>query len=707
VRRTRGTWSASTPDDRAHVGHAIATAVADRAAFAFGERILRPGGEVRHLRSWGNVSVGADGGLTMFGTCLDITELFQATEGRRRSEEWLDIALEGARIGLWEWSLASGAVTWSSNIDSILGAHGGAVASVDRSLEGYIGRVHLDDRARLREAVGSALREHVRDLEMTYRLLSEEGDESEPRWILARARIFRDEAGAPVRMAGSVVDVTDARHAAAERQKLVSLVEHATDFIAVTSFDGRLLFLNEAGRLLSGIARPEDVPRTLEELFPAAARASFREVELPAVVANGRWEGEGLLENRATGKPLDLDVTSFLVREQDSGAPLCVAAVRRDVTRHRELEEQLRHAQKMEAIGRLAAGVAHDFNNLLTIVGLTAGKLMADASLAPRAREDVLAIDDAGKRGSALTRQLLAFTRQQVLSPEVIDVDAIVTDMLTMFRRLLPAHLALESSITSDAGRVRADRGQIGQVLLNLVVNARDAMPGGGTLAVSTFREGPFVCIAGRDRGAGRSRDIQARLFEPFFTTKGPGKGSGLGLSTAHGIIEQSGGTIDVTSAPGRGSCFVVRLPRIEESVTPVPPQSPPPPRAAGLTETVLVVDDEVPLRRALGWALEDAGYQVHTTSDPAEALRILAREPVDLLLTDVLMPGMSGVELARLAHEMQPRLRVVFMSGYADDPSAARMKSGAAIFTKPFGADELARKVREVLDGTDRPSVV
>jgi DNA-binding NtrC family response regulator len=162
-----------------------------------------------------------------------------------------------------------------------------------------------------------------------------------------------------------------------------------------------------------------------------------------------------------------------------------------------------------------------------------------------------------------------------------------------------------------------------------------------------------------------------------------------------------------VTSAPGRGSCFVVRLPRIEESVTPVPPQSPPPPRAAGLTETVLVVDDEVPLRRALGWALEDAGYQVHTTSDPAEALRILAREPVDLLLTDVLMPGMSGVELARLAHEMQPRLRVVFMSGYADDPSAARMKSGAAIFTKPFGADELARKVREVLDGTDRPSVV
>jgi signal transduction histidine kinase/FixJ family two-component response regulator len=397
--------------------------------------------------------------------------------------------------------------------------------------------------------------------------------------------------------------------------------------------------------------------------------------------------------------------------------------VRVSQERH-SLEEQLRQSQKMEAVGRLAGGVAHDFNNLLTVIGGHAELLLARLPKeAAAARAEIEEIRRAAERAVALTRQLLAFGRKQILEPRVLDLNGVVADMERMLRRLIGEDVELVTRLAPDLGRVRADPGQIEQVVMNLTVNARDAMPRGGRLTLETaeldvdqefarhhvdFLEGRYVMLAVTDTGVGMERDVQAHIFEPFFTTKGPGQGTGLGLATVYGIVKQSGGHVWFYSEPGQGTCFKIYFPAVREAVAAraLVPQD-----ASDGHETILLVEDEPAVRALAREVLSLSGYRVLAAAGAAEARSLCVGSPegsgaieaIDLLITDVVMPGTSGRELAEGLVARRPGLRVLYISGYTADAIVRHgiLHEALPFLSKPFSPQALTRKVREVLDGS------
>ncbi|HEX8432001.1 MAG TPA: ATP-binding protein, partial [Longimicrobium sp.] len=424
------------------------------------------------------------------------------------------------------------------------------------------------------------------------------------------------------------------------------------------------------------------------------------------------------MEIRRDGKTIPIHVEAGPIRDLEGNIVAAVAAFV-DVTRPRRMEEQLRQASKMEAVGQLAGGVAHDFNNLLTAIKGNVELLLLDTA-DPEARRDLAEIQRAADRASDLTRQLLAFSRQQVLQPRPVRLGEAVVETARMLGRLMGEDVELVVEPSPDTGLMLADASQIEQVILNLAINARDAMPRGGMLRITTSNvcvtpadlpryagiqeAGEYVCLDVRDTGHGIDRATLDRIFEPFFTTKERGKGTGLGLATVYGIVMQSGGGISVESAPGEGTCFRILFPRLHDEGEPREAPAPPPARLRRGDETILVVEDEEILRRLALRVLRRAGYTVIEASDGAEARRILADHPgpLDLLLTDVVLPGASGPEIAAEALRLQPGLRVLYMSGYAGDLVAQRGMAdpSAAFLQKPFGPDALCQAVREVLDG-------
>jgi len=398
-----------------------------------------------------------------------------------------------------------------------------------------------------------------------------------------------------------------------------------------------------------------------------------------------------------------------------------------DVTERRALEQQLRQSQKMEAVGRLAGGVAHDFNNLLMVISGYSEFLLDRLGPEPAVRGPAQEIASAAVRATSLTRQLLAFSRKQMLAPKILDLNSVVTENLKMLTRMIGEDIDLVMIPGATLGSVRADAGQIEQVIMNLAVNARDALPSGGRLTIETsnvsldeeyarfhapLRPGNYVMLAISDTGAGMDSETQAHIFEPFFTTKGP-KGTGLGLSTVYGIVKQSGGYIWVYSEPSRGTTFKIYLPRVPELVeSPVQIGTP---AEAMLTEpgseTILLVEDETNLRYLARQFLEKQGYRVIEAADGAVAMQIaVAHEGViDLLLTDVIMPGMNGRELAQHISEIRPNVKVLYMSGYTENVIGRNgtLEQGVRLLSKPFTLHELKRKVREVLDATPAPARV
>jgi PAS domain S-box-containing protein len=397
-----------------------------------------------------------------------------------------------------------------------------------------------------------------------------------------------------------------------------------------------------------------------------------------------------------------------------------VLGIVRDITSRKELEEQLRQSQKMDAVGRLAGGVAHDFNNMLTAIGGYAELLLMDLSAEDPRRADVAEIKKSADRAADLTRQLLAFSRRQVLQPRVLDLNRIVGDLMKLLRRLIPEDIELETRLESSLGLVRADPAQIEQILMNLAVNARDAIAGGGTITIETkpatvddpylpshpkVEPGRYAVLAVSDTGQGMPRDIQSRIFEPFFTTKPPGSGTGLGLATVYGIVKQSGGYIWVYSEVGVGTTFKIYLPTVEEEVTapadenPLPEASRPPGKEP---ESILLVEDDRAVRAFASRVLREQGYRVVEAGDGAEGLRLCRQHGcmVQLAITDVVMPGANGPEMAEELRRMRPELKLLYISGYAENASVRRMlASGAPFLQKPFGATTLLRTVRQVLD--------
>jgi signal transduction histidine kinase/CheY-like chemotaxis protein len=400
----------------------------------------------------------------------------------------------------------------------------------------------------------------------------------------------------------------------------------------------------------------------------------------------------------------------------DHGEPVRAVGITLDVTERRTLEAQYQQAQKMEAIGRLAGGVAHDFNNLLTAILGYCELLLTDLDPGDPRRADIAEIQKAGTSAAALTRQLLAFSRKQIIEPTLLDLNQVVADLRAMLGRLIGEDVKVMLALRPELARVKADRAQVEQIVVNLAVNARDAMPRGGTLTIETANveldenyatahfsvtPGHYVALTVTDTGTGITPEVQARLFEPFFTTKEPGKGTGLGLATVHGIVMRSGGSVNVYSEVGRGTSFKVYFPRADaaEMVVEAPPRVSRPRSGA---QTVLVVEDAEGLRALARRLLQRQGYTVLVAANAEEALRLFEQNAsIDLLLTDVVMPGASGPELSRRLVERRPELKVVYMSGYTEETIVQHqvLNPGIAFLHKPFTSETLGRKIREVLD--------
>jgi len=474
----------------------------------------------------------------------------------------------------------------------------------------------------------------------------------------------------------------------------------------------RILAVNGAAITRYGYSEAEFLALTIRDIRPVEEQGRL-EQELARRPDEGAIR-TGVRHRAKDGRLFEVDLVARPLEFAGRRARLVLA---RDVTAQRHLEDQLRQSQKMEAVGQLAGGIAHDFNNLLTAILGSTQLLLQVTPPGDVRREDVDEIRNAGLRAAELTRQLLAFSRRQVLAPKVLELNGVVANMDKMLRRLIGEDVELATTLHAEAGAVNADPGQLEQVLLNLVVNARDAMPGGGRVLIETTRAllrdelverrhrlppGDYACLAVTDSGAGMDESTQAHLFEPFFTTKEVGKGTGLGLATVYGIVKQSGGYIWVYSEPGRGTTVRVYLPRVPGAAEP-PLPAPELPALRGGHETVLLVEDAAPVRTLARRSLEACGYTVLDAADGPSAIELSARHAgaIAVLVTDVVMPGMSGRELAERLAPTRPEMKVLYTSGYTDDAMVRQgvLNAGVAFLQKPFVPDSLARKVRDVLD--------
>jgi two-component system cell cycle sensor histidine kinase/response regulator CckA len=647
---------------------------------------------------------GAVAGIIVF--VEDITEQKEAELARRQTEERLAAIIDSSLDGIVALDESMHVVLANPSAEAMFGLPRGAL--LGRSVEELVPPEHRDghvDRVRsVRDRTGGSRRATVMGLRAD------------------GARVPLETSFAHARVGGQSLytvacrDISEQlrtqRQLEAGEARFRQMAEAIREvfWLADTS-TGKLLYTSPAYEAVwrrSSAAMEEDPLDGLQAVHPEdrerverqwrSASPSGHDLEFRIVWPDGsiRW-----LHDRA-----------FVVRDSD-GRTARLAGITEDVTERRALEEQLRQTQKMESIGRLAGGVAHDFNNLLTVIVSSAELLREEVADRPDVVDLAADALDAAQRGAALTRQLLAFTRQEVVEPRVMDLSTVVADTEKLLRRLIGEDVALSTRLDHHAPPVKIDPGQWTQVILNLAVNARDAMPRGGHLAISTradtvgqnaiagLEPGEYTLLEVRDDGAGMTGDVRSRIFEPFFTTKPRGKGSGLGLAVVYGVVHQAGGAIEVESEPGRGTTFTIRLPAAAPS--PASAAADRERAAAGGDELVLLVEDDDTVRRVTARVLSGKGYRVVTARDGVEALHVLERldRSPDLLLTDVVMPNLDGAELAARVIARHPRTKILFSSGYIDESITLRgVSSGSAFLQKPCSPAVLVARVREMLDG-------
>ena len=492
-----------------------------------------------------------------------------------------------------------------------------------------------------------------------------------------------------------------------------SLVQSSVYGIYRSSLEGRFLDMNPALITMLGYSSPEEV-LLLDPEKDVFAQPEEHVRLIEEFRKTGRLDGIEVKWKRKDGRTIVVRISGRAVSSADEPADV-LEAIAEDVTDRRALEDQFRQAQKMEAVGRLAGGVAHDFNNLLMVISGYAEVILSELDGGHPLHEKGRAIQLAADRATTLTRQLLAFSRKQLLELKVVDVNAIVQDMERLLRPLIGENVELVTLLATQAAHTRADAGQLEQVLMNLVVNAKDAMPTGGKLTIQTqianvderhrggpqfIRPGQYVLLSVSDTGMGMDRETQSRIFEPFFTTKEKGKGTGLGLSTVYGIVKQTGGYVMVQSEIGRGTSFHIYLPLTEGNAE--PHAVPVPEKACGGNETILLVEDEESVRQLVRDTLTAKGYKVIEGENGETGLAAAARQAgkIDLVITDVVMPGMGGREMVKQLFASRPGTKVLYLSGYTEDAiiSDGSIESGTAFLQKPFTLQNLTRKVREVL---------
>ncbi|HEV8540143.1 MAG TPA: PAS domain S-box protein [Nitrospiraceae bacterium] len=538
------------------------------------------------------------------------------------------------------------------------------------------------------------------------------------RWLDTHTAPLRNERHEIIGVLGITRDISERKQAEEayreSEERYRRLVDLSPDAIYINR-GGKIVFINSAGVRLFGATSPEQIigRSPLDFVHPDYHQVVVErirrllEMRQPAPLIEEKMV-------RLDGSTGDIEVTASPFTDHGETAILVVL---RDITERKRLEEQLRQSQKMEAIGKLAGGIAHDFNNLLTVILGHSQLLLAALGREHPLLYQVEAIKSAGERTATLTNQLLAFSRKQMIQPRVLDLNQVVADMKRMLQPLIGEDIILATELAGDLWPIKSDLGQVEQVIMNLAVNARDAMVRGGTLTITTANvvlddasvrhhvgamPGAYVTLVVKDTGGGMDAETQSRIFEPFFTTKERGKGTGLGLSTVYGVVKQSHGFIEVISGPEQGTAFTIYFPRVE-AASAAPRQEVAAPRQRTGSETILLVEDESLVRELVRCMLEGRGYTVLEAGHGEEAVRICETHggSIDLLLSDVVMPGMNGRELARRAAAMRPELRVLLMSGYTDEVIGQRevLEAGMAFVRKPFAPDDLARKIREVLE--------
>jgi len=651
-----------------------------------------------------------EGNHYVIGTGIDISERKRAEDELRLSEARFFSAFEYAPIGM---ALVSPEGNWIKVNQTLCALLGYTPEELQKKT--FQDVTHPDDLEADLNYVGQMLTGEISSYQTEKRYFHKTGRVV---WIWLSVSLVRDGKGQPLYFIAQIQDFTERKRGEealkqAEERFAKAFRSNPEGFSISTLRDGRYLEVNESFLHMMGYERSEVIGKTAAELGiwedseqRSAVIARLRDI--------GSIREEDVRFRTKTGAIRQVRLSAELIQVQGES---CLLGLSRDVTEQNLLEEQFRQAQKMEAVGRLAGGVAHDFNNLLgVIIGyseLVCSSLPAESAMYKR----VDAIKQAGQRAASLTTQLLAFSRKAKLQPRVVNLNTVVTDTGRLLRPLLGEDVEQTVILDPQLGQVKADVGQIVQVLMNLAVNARDAMPRGGKLVIETanavvgeegmvkgipVQPGPYVTLSVKDNGTGMHEETAARIFEPFYTTKPAGKGTGLGLATVYGIVEQSDGCIVVDTAPGEGTTFTIYLPRTDE-VTKAP--SPQPALAKPMlgSETVLLVEDELALRTVVDDSLRLEGYNVLLASNGLDALHVAEgyQGPIQLLITDVIMPFVSGPELAQSLKTLRPETRVLYMSGYTADKLAdhPKLDPALALLQKPFKLDDLAQKVRDLLN--------
>jgi len=676
---------------------------------SFEYRIIRKDGAVRWCEVFASL-MEFNGKKASHVVHIDITERKAAEAALQDNEERFRLIAESIDEIFWIYDLEKAAVTYVSPAHERIWGYPRELFANPHNP--FLDPIHPEDRERVLAAISNMKSGQIMDYEV--RIMRSDG---ELRYIHSRGFPVRDKSGKLKYYVGVGQDVTESRRAEealkAFREYMDHIINRIADPVFVKNREHEFVLVNEA--FCSFFSKPPDafLGKSNLEILPKELADSIWKNE-EKVFLTGR---ESIAEETIPGA----DGTPHILMTRlspltDKNGRKHIVGVHRDITEHKKLETQFLQAQKMEAIGVLAGGVAHDFNNLLNVINGYTELILGDISPDDPICKDLQKIRDAGKQAAEMTAQLLAFGRKQILQPERIDLNTVLRQMSPMLRRLIGEDVDFVVSTKPGLGVINADPGQIQQVIMNLVVNARDAMPQGGKLVIRTdavtfedalnsrhpmVKDGPHILLSIRDNGVGMDAATQSHLFEPFFTTKHSKKRTGLGLSTVYAIVRQSGGFITVDSEPGKGSTFSVYFP---EAVDAPAPQTNGEEAEADLSgsETVLVVEDEVAVRMLASRILSDHGYKVLEAPNGAEALRI-AREQkgqLHLLLTDVVMPGMSGPVLASQLEAECSGIKILFMSGYTDDAIVRHgvLDSGVAFIQKPFTVDGLIRKVREVI---------
>ncbi|HYU52809.1 MAG TPA: PAS domain S-box protein, partial [Gemmatimonadaceae bacterium] len=644
------------------------------------------------------------------GIVVDVSDQRKAERAMHATDERYRFVARATNDVIWDWDLKTNALVWNDSVETVFGHKQNKIYP---EIQWWYDHLHPEDRDRVVAGIHGVLEHGGASWSDQYRYRRADGSYAN---VMDRGYIARNGNGAAIRMIGAMTDVTERSRSEAAIRFQAQLLNAVQQAVVATDPEGIVIFWNDFAERLYGWTGEEAVGKSIQELTPAPfLREHGGEIGQRGGLSES-WTGEFLVQGKS-GKAFPALLTTSPVRDEQ-GTVLGYVRVSIDLTERRNLEEQFRQSQKMDAVGRLAGGIAHDFNNLLTVIRLNTEIIMEGFDPTDPRSEDVKQIRSAAERASSLTRQLLAFSRKQILQPRVLNMNSVVGSVEPMLRRLIGEDITIVSSCNAR-GYVVADPGQIEQILVNLVVNARDAMTQGGTISIETNNleldetytsehapvvPGRYVMLAVGDTGVGMNRETREHAFDPFFTTKEAGKGTGLGLATVYGIVKQSGGYVWIYSEPGQGTTLKLYFPEVSAAAAfKTGEYTVAAKEAARGSETILLVEDEDAVRGLTSRILEKQGYRVIVAQHGREAMDIATREEgrIDLVLTDIVMPGMNGRGLVERLAGIRPRIKSLYMSGYTDDDIIRRgfIEPSKSFLQKPFTSDALLQTVRKVLD--------